>query len=119
MLFRSTIESLLRNKNEVMETFVCASFAEWEVTQNERVKNKVAHVRGLLSNRQFWDSVGDVYHVMMPIMLSLRQLDTRLPIMLALRQLDTRFPNIGKVWMAWWTVQQSLKDPSRARKKYC
>lgn len=93
-----TVESLLRNKNAVMETFVCAPFADWETSQNERVKSKVTDVRSLLSNRQFWDSVGDSYHVMMPIML-------------ALRQMDSASANIGKVWMAWWSVQQSLKNP--------
>ena len=51
----------------------------------------------------FWDRVGDVYHVMMPVML-------------ALRQLDTRLPSIGKVWMAQWTVQKSLKDPQELDK---
>ena len=66
-----TVESILRNKNAVMETFVCAPFAEWETVQNERVKTKVMDVRSLLSRQQFWDSLGDSYHVMMPVMLAL------------------------------------------------
>ena len=91
-------ETRFCNKNEVMETFVCAPFAKWEATQNEGVKTKVVHVHSLLNSHQFWDGVGDAYHVMMLVML-------------ALQQLDTRLPNIGKVWMAWWTVQPSLNDP--------
>lgn len=65
------VESLLWNKNAVLETFVCAYFSEWEATQTTTIKGKVVRLRVLIVNQKFWDEVGDVYHVMMHIMLSL------------------------------------------------
>ena len=92
------VESLLKNKNAVLETFVCASFSEWEATQTAAIKEKILDHQNLLADNHFWDEMVDVYHVMMPIIF-------------ALRQLDTKLPNIGKVWMAWWTIQESLHNP--------
>ena len=86
-----TVESLIKNKNAVMETFVCASFFDWEEEQSVKTKSKIGIIRDMLANRLFWEDVVDVHNVMMPIML-------------ALRQLDSSLPNVGKVWMAWWTV---------------
>ena len=62
-------ESLLCNKNAVMETFVLASFFEWEADQTDDVKIKILSLRNDIASKVFWDEVGDVYHVMMPIML--------------------------------------------------
>lgn len=93
-----TVESLLRNKNAVMETFVCAPFFEWEGEQPEWTKQKVRDLKIWIDDRHFWDDIGNTYLVMMPVML-------------ALRQLDQKMPNLGKVWMAWWTVQMSLESP--------
>ena len=42
----------------------------------------------------------DAYHIMMPIMY-------------AMRNLDARAPNLGKVWMQWRTVQRSLECPKK------
>ena len=35
------VESLIRNKNVVMETFVCGPFSEWEASQSEYIKVKI------------------------------------------------------------------------------
>lgn len=99
------VESLLQNKNAVMETFVCGPFTEWETDQPQLVKAKVTRLRNDIASRVFWDEVGDVYHVMMPVVF-------------ALRQLDCRAPNIGKVYMAWWTIQESLKKPEEPQESY-
>lgn len=98
-------ESLLQNKNAVLETFVCASFYEWEADQTEAVKAKIVRLRNDVPSRVLWDEVGDAYHVMMSVIL-------------ALRQLDSRAPNIGKVYMAWWTIQESLKKPKEPQESY-
>ena len=42
----------------------------------------------------------DAYHVMMPVMY-------------AIRNLDARAPNLGKVWMQWWTIQRILECPKK------
>ena len=42
----------------------------------------------------------DMYHVMIPIMY-------------AIRNLDARALKLGKVWMQWWTVQRSLECPKK------
>ena len=42
----------------------------------------------------------DVYHVLMPVMY-------------AICNLDARAPNLGKVWMQWWIVQRSLECPKK------
>ena len=90
------MESLLQNKNVVMETFVYPLFSKWEAIQTKLVKGKVVVVGDLLSNHQFRDQVCGSYHVMIPIML-------------ALRRPDCKLANIGKVYMSWWTIQESLK----------
>lgn len=99
------VESLLRNKSAVMETFVCGPFSEWEASQSEYIKVKILSLRENISSKVFWDDVGDAYHVMMPIIF-------------ALRQLDSRAPNIGKVYMAWWSIQESLKKPEEPQESF-
>ena len=59
------------NKNAVLETFVCAPFSEWEVAQSLVVKAKIQGLREDIASKAFWDAVGDMYHVMMPVMLAL------------------------------------------------
>ena len=98
-------ESLLCNKNAMMETFVSAPFSEWEADQTEYVKVKILSLRNDIASKVFWDEVGDAYHTMMPIIF-------------ALRQLDSRAPNIGKVYMAWWTIQESLKKPEEPQESF-
>ena len=66
------VESLLRNNNVVMETFVCASFSNWEACQAQVVKENIARLRDDIAIKAFWDEVGDVYHVMMPVILALQ-----------------------------------------------
>ena len=99
------VESLLHTKNAVLETFVCAPFSEWEVSQSLLLKGKIQILRDDIASKAFWDDVGDVYHVMMPVML-------------ALRQIDCKAPNMGKVYMAWWTIQESLKNPEEPKESY-
>ena len=50
----------------------------------------------MLTRKSWWGGAIDAYHVMMPVMY-------------AIRNLDQRAPNLGKVWMQWWTVQRSLE----------
>ena len=93
-----TLESILRNKCSIIDTFNCTSFNEWQEEQSERVKEKIVLLRGFISKPTWWRGVMDVYHVMMPVMF-------------AVRNLDQRAPNLGKVWMTWWSIQQSLESP--------
>ena len=97
-----TLESLLRNKDAVVETFSCMTFHEWECTQNEKIRSKVAMLRTSLNKTAWWKSVVDAYHVMMPVMY-------------AIRILDQKVPNLGKVWMTWWIVQRSLECPEKLK----
>lgn len=46
-------ESLLRNKNDVMETFVCAAFFEWETGQTVVVKAKIVRLRDNIASKVF------------------------------------------------------------------
>ena len=46
-------ESLLRNKNVVMETFVCAPFSEWEAGQTKYVKAKILSLRDDIASKVF------------------------------------------------------------------
>ena len=50
-----TVESLLRNKNAVMETLVHAPFVVWKTIQNERVKTKVTDVHSFSVAVNFGD----------------------------------------------------------------
>ena len=88
-----------------METFVSAPFFEWKADQTEYVKVKILSLRNDIASKVFWDEVGDAYHTMMPIIF-------------ALRQLDSRAPNIGKVYMAWWTIQESFKKPEEPQESF-
>ena len=92
-----TLESLLRNKCSVIDTFNCTAFDDWQLDQVERVKEKIAHLRGSINKPIWWRSVMDVYHIMMPVMF-------------AICNLDQRAPNLGKVWMTWWTIQESIEN---------
>ena len=65
------VESLLRIKNVVLETFVCAPFSKWEVTQTIFEKEKIMRLREDIASKAFWDDIKDVYRVMMPVMLAL------------------------------------------------
>ena len=67
-----------------------------ESTQVVKVKEKIKVLNALLTKRAWWNNVMDMYHVMMPIMY-------------AICNLDARAPNLGKVWMQWWTIQRSLE----------
>lgn len=97
-----TLESLLRNRDAVVETFSCMDFHEWEKEQTENIKEKVKGLKASLNKSAWWKSVVDAYHVMMPVMY-------------AIRNLDQRSPNLGKVWMTWWTVQRSLECPEKLK----
>lgn len=81
------------------------AFSKWEAGQNGVVKAKIVILRDDIASRVFWDEVGDVYHVMMRVILTLRQL-------------DFRAPNTGKVYMAWWTIQESLRKPWEPHESY-
>ena len=76
------------------------AFHEWQSNQPEKVKEKIKLLKSSLAKKAWWNSVMDAYHVMMPVMY-------------AIRNLDQRAPNLGKVWMQWWTVQQSLECPEK------
>ena len=49
------VESLLRNKNVVMETFVCAPFFEWKGGQIEYIKANIFSLRDEIASKVFWD----------------------------------------------------------------
>ena len=66
------VESLLHNKNVILETFVCAPYFEWETGQGQVVKKNIVRLRDDNSSKAFRDEVGDVYHVMMIVILALR-----------------------------------------------
>lgn len=59
-----TVQSLLKNKNVVLEIFVCASFCEWDAEQTEAKKAKITCLKVLIDDRHFWSNVGDYYLVM-------------------------------------------------------
>ena len=99
------VESFRHNKNTILKTFVCALFFEWEVAQSLVVKAEIRRLREHIASKTFWDDVGDVYHVMMPVML-------------ALQKFDCRAPNMGKFYMAWWTICKSLKKPKEPQESY-
>ena len=67
------------------------------------MKEKNAHLQAFLNKQSWWKSVIDVYHVMLPVMY-------------AIHNLDQKAPNLGKVWMNWWTVQQNLEKPKQLKK---
>ena len=79
-----TLESLLRNKCAVIDTINCTSFYEWKQGQLEQVKEKATHLQAFLYKQSWWKSVIDVYHVMMPVMYTIHNL-------------DQKAPNLGKV----------------------
>ena len=62
-----------------METFSCMAFHDWERTQTIKVKDKITLLDASLTKRAWWNSVMDAYHVMMPIMNVIRNLDARAP----------------------------------------
>lgn len=95
-----TFESLLRNKDAVIHTFTCMEFHDWESTQSGKVREKIKVLKTTLQKKNWWNGVMDAYHVMMPVMY-------------AIRNLDQRSPTLGKVWMQWWTVQRSLECPEK------
>ena len=66
------VESLLQNKNAIIETFVCTPFLELEASQALYVKKKILKLRDKIASKAFWDDVGDAYHVMMLVILALR-----------------------------------------------
>ena len=70
-----TFESLLRNKDVVCETFTCMAFHEWQSNQPENVKEKIKLLKSSLAKKAWWNSVMDAYHVMMPVMYAIRNLD--------------------------------------------
>ena len=94
-----TVESLLmKNKAPIQDTFSCIAFQVWEAGESEKVKTKVFNIRKNLRKDKWWKDVASVYHVMMPVMYGIRYMDQSVA-------------NIGKVYMTWWTVQQSLECP--------
>ena len=46
------VESLLCNKNVVLETFVCAPFFEWEFAQSLVVKAKIQGLREDITSKE-------------------------------------------------------------------
>ena len=90
-----TLESLLRNKAAIVETFTCMAFHDWEDDESNSAKEKINHIRSDLGKERWWKDVASAYHVMMPVMY-------------AIRYMDQSVANMGKVWMAWWMMQQSL-----------
>ena len=62
-------------------------------------------LRDDIARKTFWDEVEDVYQVMMHVILTLCQL-------------DFRAPNMGEFYMAWWTIQESLKKPKEPQESY-
>ena len=83
-----------------MATFACMAFHDWESTQTLKIKEKITVLNVSLTKRDWWNSVMDAYHVMMPVMY-------------AIHNLDAGDPNLGKVWMQWWIVQRSLECPKK------
>lgn len=53
------VESFLKNKNAVLETFICASFCEWEAEQTEATKAKITFLKVIIDDRHFCSYVGD------------------------------------------------------------
>ena len=62
------------------------AFHDWECTQPPTTIERVAFLKSLLKRNAWWKSVIDAYHVMMPVIFTIRVL-------------DQRTPNLGKVWM--------------------
>ena len=76
------------------------TFNDWECTQNAKVREKIVELKASMNKKTWWKDVIDAYHVMMPVMY-------------AIRNLDQKAPNLGKVWMQWWIVQCSLENPEK------
>ena len=72
-----TLDSLLRNKCDVIDTINCTSFYEWQHGQPEQVKEMAAHLQAFLNKQSWWKSVIDVYHIMMPVMYAIHNLDQK------------------------------------------
>ena len=76
------------------------AFHDWECTQNAKFKEKAAKLKVAMNKKTWWKSVIYAYHVMMPVMY-------------AICNLNQKTPNLVKVWMQWWTVQCSLENPKK------
>ena len=70
----------------------------WEDDESDSAKEKINHIRSDLGKETWWKDVASAYHVMMPVMY-------------AIRHMDQSVATMGKVWMTWWTMQQSLQNP--------
>ena len=97
-----TLESLLRNKAAIVETFTCMAFHDWEDDESDSAKEKINHIRSDLGKERWWKDVASAYHVMMPVMY-------------AICYMDQSVATMGKVWMTWWTMQQSLQNPEEIK----
>ena len=85
------------NKVATVETFSCVDFHDWEYGESVIAKEKINHIHENLSKGKWWKDVASAYHVMMLVMF-------------AIRNMDQSVANVGKVWMTWWTMQQSLEN---------
>ena len=96
-----TLESLLRNKVAIVETFTCMAFHDWEDDESDSSKEKI-NIHSDLGKERWWKDVASAYHVMMPVMY-------------AIHYMDQSVANMGKVWMTWRTMQQSLQNPKEIK----
>lgn len=92
----------MQNKDALKETFLSTAYRRWEEVKKKNIQTKSTELKRLVNRDMFWKDVAYAYHIMMPIMY-------------AIRPLDTRLPNVGKVWMTWWGVQQSLENPEELK----
>ena len=84
-----TLESMLQNRTAITQSFSCQMFVEYEADEKqESVMTKVASIHQAINKDKWWKGVEDAYHVMMPVMY-------------AIRNLDQRATDLGKVWMTW------------------
>ena len=70
-----TLESLLRNKAAIVETFTWMAFHDWEDDESDSAKEKINHIRSDLGKERWWKDVASAYHVMMPVMYAIRYMD--------------------------------------------
>ena len=78
------------------------AFHDWEDDESNSAKKKINHIRSDLGKERWWKDVASAYHVMMPVMY-------------AIRYMDQSVVNMGKVWMAWQMMQQSLQNPKEIK----
>ena len=69
------------------------AFHDWECTQNAKVRENIVELKASMNKKTWWKGVIDAYHVMMPVMYAICNLDQK-----ALNLEKA----LGKIWGLFW-----------------